>query len=119
MKFTLLALLAATTEAVKLRTTTVHRAPHAVKVPTLAQVFHKAGQSQEEMKELFDYVDSDSDGEISIDELVAFMNEAIAPDTVPEEAMPEIEAEFKRLDLNGSGGIDFTEAMAAFEAQQS
>merc|ERR1719361_2473389 len=107
MKFALLALLAATTEAVKLRTT--DHAHHAVKVPTLAQVFHKAGQTEEEMKEFFQMVDADGDGEVSLDELVAFINVAIAPDTVPDEAMPEIQAEFDKADTNGSGGIDFEE----------
>merc|ERR1719386_601054 len=116
MKFALLALLAATTEAVKLRTT--HHAHHAVKVPTLAQVFHKAGQTEEGMKEFFNHVDSDGDGEVSMEELVAFINTAISPDVLPDEALPEIEAEFKKADTNGSGGIDFEEAKAAYEASQ-
>merc|ERR1719263_2005026 len=109
MKLSLIALLATSTAALKLK------AKHA-KIPTMAQVFAKHSQTEEEMQEFFNYVDDD--GEITMDELIDFINEAIAPDTVPEEALPEIQAEFDKVDTNGSGGIDFAEAMAAFEASK-
>merc|ERR1712228_45640 len=70
------------------------------------------------MKEFFDAVDADGDGEVTLGELVGFINAIIAPDTIPAEAMPEIEAEFAKADKNGSGGIDFAEAKAAYAASK-
>ena len=115
MKLALLALLGSAA-AIKTHHKSAHKKAH--KVPSLAQVFGKHAQTEEEMQEFFNYVDDDGDGEITMEELIDFINEAIAPDTVPDEALPEIQAEFDKVDTNGSGGIDFAEAMAAFEASQ-
>lgn len=66
--------------------------------------------SREELREEFDYFDSDDNGKIEFDEFLGLL-EALGADVKDDEA----HAGFDALDTDGDGHIDFHEFLAWWE----